>query len=210
MALCAYTTPEAEFAYDGIDPNMKEFIPSWDRCRYVNQGCGRISVDRSSLYSEGFSQCSALLIKDTSTLETALFHIDKWELSDRAEVTFEELMKKSISALTSNQRPAEELSARARTVIYHQAQPATRTRLKEDMERLNHNRTIKAQFLFGSESRIVRDFVKRDLLDYFAIDISKDIFVDSGRYHWGVFYNPENSDLFVDARSQKKVLKFKF
>ncbi len=207
-----YTKPEAEFDYQEQYPDtlLSTQISSWDRRRYVNQSCGRISSDKAPLYSEGFSRCSALLLKDTTTLESALFHIDDWQLSDRAEVTFEQFMRHSISARTQDQREAEKLAERAKAVIYHQAQPSTRTRFREEIGALNRERTIKAQFVFGSQSRIVRDIVKRELLDYFAIGPEEDIFVDSGRQRWSVFYNPENSSLYVDARSQKKVLKFSF
>lgn len=205
-----YTKPDAEFPYEGLDPNINEFIPSWERRRYVNQGYGRISTDKAPLYSEGFSQCSALLLKDTTTLETALFHIDNWQLSDRAEVTFEEFMKHSIYALTQDQRQAEELCDRAKSLIYQQADPAERLKFQEEMEKLNNSRRVKAQFIFGSQSRMVRNSVSRDVLTHFAINPNKDIFIESGQKHWHVFYNPENSDLFVDARSQKKVLKFRF
>ncbi len=208
--MITYTKPEAEFSYTKQFPKMEELIPTWNKSKYVHQGCGGISSDKAPLYSEGFSRCSALILKDTTTLESTLFHIDNWQLSHRAEPTFEEFMRHSIYALTPDARQVKELLEKAKSVIYHQAQPATRTKFREDMETLNHQRTIKAQFVFGSESREVRDIVKRELLDYFAIDVLQDIFVDSGRQHWSVFYNPENSDLFVEARNQKKVLKFSF
>ncbi len=208
--MITYTKLEAEFPYDGQYPNMEDFIPSWERHIYVHQSYGGISLDHAPLSSEGFSRCSALILKDTTTLESALFHIDNWQLSHRAQPTFEEFMRHSIYALTPAPKQAKELLEKAKAVIYHQAQPATRMKFKEEIETLNPQRTVKAQFVFGSESRIVRDLVKRELLDYFAIDVLQDIFVDSGRQHWSVFYNPENSDLFVDARSQKKVLKFRF
>ncbi len=208
--MITYTKLKAEFLYIEQYPKMEELIPTWDESKYVHQGCGGISSDKAPLYSEGFSRCSALILKDTTTLESALFHIDNWRLSDRAEPTFEEFMRDSIYTLTPDPRQVKELLEKAKAIIYHQAQPATRTKFREDMDRLNRKKSIKAQFVFGSESRVVRDIVKRELLDYFAIDVLQDIFVDSGRHHWSVFYNPENSDLYVDSQSQKKVLKFSF
>lgn len=50
--------------------------------KYVHEGHADISVDGSVLDSEGFTECSALIIRGVKTPRAYLAHINGWDLSE--------------------------------------------------------------------------------------------------------------------------------
>lgn len=59
-----------------------------EKRKYVNQGYAELSTNDEELQSEGFSQCSCLIIQGES--QTYLAHINQWDLSDEQ---YEQLSK---------------------------------------------------------------------------------------------------------------------
>lgn len=76
----AVKKPQRQVSYTGQYPDMIEFAKPWECCIQVGQGSGKLSLDRKPLQSEGFSKCSGLILKNGANLESALFHVDDFDL----------------------------------------------------------------------------------------------------------------------------------
>ena len=63
-----YTECTSRTPYTGQYPNMIEFSKPWTSCIQVGQRYGAIS-NTKPLQSEGFSQCTALILKNNQSLE---------------------------------------------------------------------------------------------------------------------------------------------
>lgn len=81
----------AEYSYEGQYPEDARFSKPWESCIQVGQGGSKRSVDGKPLQSEGFSQCSALLLQNCATQEAMLFHIDDVDLNSMQIAALNEL-----------------------------------------------------------------------------------------------------------------------
>jgi hypothetical protein len=66
--------------------------------KYINEGHADISNDGSILDSEGFTECSALVVQNLKTNEAYLAHINKWDLTEEQYEKLEGLPKGEYSA----------------------------------------------------------------------------------------------------------------
>src|SRR3989339_926001 len=94
-----YTLALKKVSYSSQYPNGVEFgIPPGGYI-YVGQSQGGISPDGQPLQSEGFAQCSALILKNSQTLESALFHIDDINLNYKQTPIVDQLVRNYIAGL---------------------------------------------------------------------------------------------------------------
>jgi hypothetical protein len=209
----------SEAQYSGQYPDMPEFETPWTCTLQAGQGQGRISADGTPLQSEGLGHCSILLLKNFSTLETALFHSDDWNLNYHQTPLVAQLVHNYIK---SQHLPASEtdrlieLSAAAtrywnimdlRDKHYSQEE---RDYLRARMAELNRDRCLKACFVYGDVSRQVKAIVERELLEGLGIMDSEEILVNTGEVHWAIVYKPKESLVLVDARLRDTMLGFNF
>jgi len=214
-----YTLALKKVSYSSQYPNGVEFgIPPGGYI-YVGQSQGGISPDGQPLQSEGFAQCSALILKNSQTLESALFHIDDINLNYKQTPIVDQLVRNYIAGLDLDQTEKETLpnliSAAARfwnlkTFTDRPYGEKERQAFKARMAELNHEGALKACFILGDTSRDVKGRVMGELLSYFGIDAVEEIIVKTGQYHWGIAYKPQESTVLVNAEKQKKVLSYLF
>ncbi|MBS3094288.1 hypothetical protein J4474_01350 [Candidatus Pacearchaeota archaeon] len=214
-----FTPHKAEFSYRTQYPNWADFgIPSGSSI-YVNQGRGNISSDGKPLRSDGFGQCSALILKNTQTLESALFHLDNIDVEDKQTPIVEQLMHNYIKSFNLSKKKRERLLELASAASRYWCSGFRNERfysgrernfLKTRMAELNEDKKIKACFVNGNRSYDRKKRIVGDFLIYFGLNNPKNIFVDTGDYHWDIAYKPDESTILVNSRKQKKVLSFDF
>lgn len=209
-----YTPHLTEVSYRKQYPDMIEFARPWECCIQVGQGCGKISKDGQTLQSEGFSFCSGLILKDKKTLESALFHIDEWDLPDRSCPTLEEFMVDYISRLDIGDKETNQLIDVSRYIAFYRC-PSNYGRMKREefqeiMEKLNETGDLTGQFIFGTVSRHTKNRIVDNMLKYFGVKVQDDILVKTGQVHWDVVYKPKESTIFVNNGIYNKVLSYNF
>ena len=219
MAKSKYTRPIAEVSYSSQDANWVEFgIPKC--CVYVGQAQGGISTDGKPLVSDGFAKCESLVAKNNQTLETALFHIQEWNLSHEQTPFVGQLVKNYIASLDLDKTEKYVLPALvAAASRYWSRKGFTDTREYRESEReafkarmaeLNRDRILKACFIRGNISLDRKNIIIGELLSYLGINDADEILVNTGQIHWGMAYKPKESVVLVDVKKQKKVLSFSF
>ncbi len=75
-------SPTRTYSFEGELSDVTQLAESNNR-KYVNQGFAERSTKGEELQSDGFSQCSALIIQGLDKPQAYLAHIDKWNLSDK-------------------------------------------------------------------------------------------------------------------------------
>lgn len=207
-----YTPHESEFSYTGQYPDMPEFEKPWKACVQVSQGHGKISSDGRPLQSEGFSKCIAMLLKNKVNLESALFHVDDIDLKGTQTEVLGYFMENYLRGIDLSPKERKLLlSVTGDVSKYRYPEAMKRVAYQEKMEELNSKGVIKARFIVGSSGRhSVKDRVTGSLLNYLGVHVGDDILVDTGRAHWALVYKPAEARIYVDARSQEKVLTFSF
>lgn len=214
-----YTLALKKVSYSSQYPNWVEFGLPQGGYVDVGQAQGGISPDGKPLQSDGFAQCSALILKNSQTLESALFHIDDINLNYKQTSIVGQLVINYVAGLDLDPTEKETLppliSVAARfwnlkTFTDRPYEEKERQAFKARMTELNHEGTIKACFIGGDASRDVKSRVMGELLSYFGIDTAEEIIVKTGQYHWGMAYKPQESTVLVDAKKQKTVLSYLF
>lgn len=206
-----YTPYISDVAYTGQYPDMPEFEKPWEGCIQVGQGNGRISSDKRPLQSEGFAKCAGLILKSESNLEAALFHIDELGLNHRQTEVVESFMRDYFASIGLDPKNEAELYSALSDVCRYYIPKMGREQFQKRMEELNREGTIKARFVGGTISRLfVRDNITRDLFGFLGIQILDDIIVDTSELHWALVYRPEEKRVYVNSKSQNKVLLFNF
>lgn len=212
--MSVYTPYESETSYKEQYPDMVEFEKPWETSVQVSQGHGKISKDSKPLQSEGFGQCFGLILRNQSNLESALFHIDDIDLTYKQTPIVNELMRNYVVGLNIDPTEKEILLTIIDDITEYKC-PENYGRMKREafqsrMEELNSNRIIQARFVRGDCSRDMKSRVVRSLLGYLGIAVVDDLTVNTGEYHWAIVYKPNESRIYIDARNQKKLLRFTF
>jgi hypothetical protein len=215
MSEIVLTKPESELSYAGQYPDMTEFEKPWESAIRVNQGSGDVSYDGTPLQSEGFSKCIALLLRNETNLDSAMFHIDDLDLGgwDGSQIkVMREYMNRYISSFDMPRKEKEDiLVANHDVTTYSYPRSMSRETFKKKMEELNSDTEIKAAFVVGTNGRgFVADRVRGSLLNYLGIDAGDNINVDTGHFHWANVYKPNESNIYVQSKSLEKVLIFRF
>lgn len=92
------------------------------RGKYVNQGFADTSVDGSTLEGEGFTDCSALIIKNSSTKKAYMAHIIKHGLTDQQAETLGRLPPGRYEAtVVTGRRSRENSSSLSHSLNTHPA-----------------------------------------------------------------------------------------
>ncbi|MBW2970315.1 hypothetical protein KY309_00015 [Candidatus Woesearchaeota archaeon] len=216
-----YTRHSAEFSYDTQYPDWEKlgFVPG--ESVYVGQGKGGLSISGNPLQSDGFSFCSALIIKNTQTLDAALFHIDSIDLNYPKQTSvIRRLVKRFVSSLDLSSVETERLCTliSAATRYWNPASLSDnyyysseeKNSLIDRMTELNKDGIIRACYVLGDISRDVKFRVAEGLFKYLGIDNIKDILVDTGRVGWDIGFKPRESKVLVNSRKQHKVLSYSF
>lgn len=198
----------SEVSYTGQYPDMPEFKTPWINCIQVSQGRGRISRDKT-LQSEGFGKCAGLIVRNRSTLESALFHLDDIDLTYMQTPSIKQLMNNYIKSLAP--LDMDVLIPAMRDITgYNYPGSMKREDFQSRMEELNSDNTIQARFVRGDVSRDLRNRITDSLLGYLGIKVLDDITVNTGQIHWAMIYKPKESIIMIDARKQDKVLTYEF
>lgn len=215
----AHTTPNTSVSYRTQYPDWSEFGLSPNGHIYVAQGTGGISSDGKPIHSDGFAQCSGLIIKNVQTLESALSHIDDIGLKFEQTAVVGTLVRNYVASLKLSDEEQAELSELV-TAATRYWNPMSfgdrdynseeRQHLKDRMTKLNQDGLIKACFVRGDVSRDVKHRVIESLFDYLGINNVDEILVKTGQMHWDLAFKPEEATILVNARKQKKVLSYSF
>lgn len=197
--------------YIGQYPDMPEFEKPWEGCIQVGQGQGALSSDKKPLQSEGFAKCVGLILKNESTLEAALFHIDDFGLNGKQTKVVESFMRDYFVSLGLDPQKEEGLYSALSDICMYYAPQMGREEFQKRMEELNREGIIKARFVGGTISGLfVRYGITRDLLGFLGIKILDDIKVDTAEAHWALVYKPKENIIYFNSKSQSKVLSFNF
>jgi hypothetical protein len=210
----AYTSPESEIPYTGIYPNMDEFRRPFETGIEVGEGKGGISKDGKPLISQGFGECSALILRNHSNLESALFHNNHHRLNREQIPVIEELMKDFLYSLNISSVERDELVTCMEDIV-HYADPKnhgvmSRQDFQVRMEELNNEGSIQARHVYGDNSIKKKNTTIGRLLCFLGVDVMDDLIVNPGEASFGVAYRPNESRIYVDLPEQKKALKFHF
>ena len=185
---------------------------------YVNQDHGKISQNGQPLASEGFSSCSGLVLRNSRTLESALFHLEGIDMSDNQRPIAAQFVINYMMGQGLDEREKQEL-----ILLIHAASRdwnkissdmreyprQVRENLKSRMKQLNQDNPIKACFVRGEESLDRKNRIS-EFLDYFGITSIEDILIETERSHWHMAYKPKESMILVNSKSQRKILSFPF
>lgn len=206
-----YTPHISEVPYTAQYPDMPEFEKPWEGCIQVGQGQGALSSDKKPLQSEGFAKCAGLILRNESTLEAALFHIDDFGLNGKQTKVVESFMRDYFVSLGLDPQKEEGLYSALSDICKYYAPRMGREEFQRRMEELNKEGIIKACFVGGTISVLfVRHNITRDLFGFLGIKILDDIKADTAEAHWALVYKPEENVIYFDSRSQSKVLSFNF
>lgn len=209
--MAKYAPSESEISYAGQYPDMIEFAKPWESTIQVSQGAGKISNNGQTLQSEGFSRCFGVIMKNSKTLESALFHVDDIDMTYRQTPIVKELFVTHINASNINKEEKEELLVALEYINNYWCPPnMKREDFQKKMEKLNSDKIIQAKFILGDDSRDVKFRIVDSLFGFLGVDVKEDLRVETGRLHWDVIYKPNESEIYVNARNKKKVLKFSF
>jgi len=202
----------SEINYVGDYPDMPEFSTPWEvKAVQVGQGSSGRSFNGEALESEGFSKCSALIIKNSGTNESALFHIDELDLGDRQVGTFRTVVDNFIEMSNVETTKKEQLKTAAGEVSrYLNPKNIRRDELAEELKKINQNKTLTAAYIVGNDGRDIQDRLEKSLLEYLGIPIVLKKVIDSGRMHWAIVYKPDVGKIYIDLRSKKKVAVLDF
>jgi len=207
-----YTPAFEEVSYANQYPDLIEFEKPWEKpCIQVGQGFGKISSEGYPLQSEGFTKCSALILRNKSTLESALFHIDEWNLNERQTPIVNQFMINYLNQCNIDSSEKEILFSTLESITrYEYPKLMKREEFKSLMEKLNSNGIIQACFVYGENSRETGVSISESLLNYLGIQRLDDIKVETGNYSWATVYYPKESKILIDRRKDKKVLSYSF
>jgi len=208
-----HTSPVAKVSYESQYPDWAEFGLSSEGSMYVSQGNGRISTDGECLRSDGFAKCCALLIKNSESLDSALFHIDDISLTYRQAPLAGQLVKNYVARLDLDPEEKERLSelVMAAGRYWHSDRrhdsysTDERAYLKDKMTELNLDGVVKACFVRGDVSRDIKDRVIDELLSYFGIETVEEILVNTGEFHWGKVKNLVKEEGYLAAAEIAKI-----
>lgn len=214
----AYTLPITEIQCTGLYPDIPEFREPEKYCVAVGQGFGGISREGMPLQSEGFSSCSALIIKDRVTLESALFHIEHPDHIGNLHPTIEEFMTDYISRVEVDPKERERLLSATRYIAQNKGPSVYEGMSRQDfqarMQQLNGSGDLTGQFIFGTASMYKRDSVIESMLEYFGVQVMDNILADTGRrpfaLFWDVVYKPKDSEVLVYSREHMKIFSYSF
>ncbi len=209
-----YTKSESEFSYTGQYPGLTEFKKPWEEGIEVVQGKGALSTNETPLQSGGFSKCSAMLLKNERNKNSALFHIEDIDLNRTQLKIVGEFIKDYVSSLKIDPKEKDALFAAFDHVCNYEDPSRYGAMEREDiqkrMEKLNRAGAVKACFVEGTRGRRLKDRIFKSVLNYLGVRVEADILVDTGDYHWALVYVPKEKKIYVNAKSQKKVLTFTF
>ena len=76
------TKPLREYSLQGVWRDTSQLREKNKPNIYVNQGYASISTNGEILSSEGFGQCSGVVLQNTDTGEAYLAHLSDWNLSE--------------------------------------------------------------------------------------------------------------------------------
>jgi hypothetical protein len=186
----------------------------------VAQGEGGTTYGEKPLRSDGFAMCSALILRNTRTLESALFHIysdlhlDYNQTSIAAQLVKDYIVgldidgkeKKALFPLISSAARYWNLKNSTDTDYDDEQRNAFKTRMTE----LNRDRGIKACFVRGDISRDLKNRIYEEFLSYLGINSIQEILVKTSGFHWSMAYKPRESTVLVNLTKQKKVLSYSF
>lgn len=211
-----YSLHESEVSYTGQYPDMPEFEKPWKGCIQVSQGGGGASSIGKPLQSEGFSKCVAMILKNTKTLESALFHIEDIDMNHKQTRIVDEMMRNFLYSLAM---PGSEKDNLLSTLDYiskydcpqNHGGKMSRQEFQAQMEQLNKEGIMQARFISGTNGRsCVRNRVEDSLFGFLGVHVKDDIIVGTGNYHWSIVHFPIDNRILIDARNQNKVLSYCF
>lgn len=210
-AKLSYTPALEEVSYINQYPNLIEFEKPWENCIQVGQGNGKLSLECTSLQSEGFSKCSALILRNLLNSNSALFHIDEWDLNERQTPIVNQFMINYLDLLNIASFKKENLLSAMKSITqYEYPKIMKREEFQSIMKTLNSEGQIQARFVYGDNSRETGNVINDSLLGYLGIKRLDDIKVETGNYHWAIVYRPKESQILIDRRKDKKVLSYYF
>jgi len=218
MARKKYTSALEAISYTGRDPKIMEFGKGGVDYNYIGQSCGGISSDLP-MRSDGFTNCSALLIKNSQTLETVLLHLQEPYPIHNQTPFINQLIVNYVKSLKIDMGEKERLfpliSAATRywsPKNFYDADysKSLREEFKARMAELNKDKIVKACFVEGDLSLERKYNVGKELLDYLGILTIEEILVNTKDSWWYIACKPKESAILVDSRKLKKVFKFAF
>jgi hypothetical protein len=215
-----YTPHITEISSGGQHSNWPSSGISHGSYIFVGQGEGCLSSDGKPLKSEGFYTCSALIIKNTKSLESALFHLDNYRFNYKQTSVVEILVMNFLASLDLDSAEKDSLADLVSAATHYwnkrkftggKYNLAEREAFKSRMAELNNDGTIRACFILGdSSNRNIGYIVRKEFLDDLDIGVEKEIFISTGDSHWGTVYRPHDSTVLINLREQKKVLSYSF
>ncbi len=200
-----YTTFIREAQYSTQYPAKEMFGDSNKKCIYVHQGWAESAQQNEYLLSEGFSYCSALILRDNRTKTSVLFHIDDWSMSAKAYSVLKHFIHNYLTSLNGSDK---EVLQRSIPNQYENPTNMSPSEFQTQMQNANHHKDLRGKFIFGSISRNVKSQFLENYLNQFAISIEDDIFVETNDVHWGLTY--QSPLIQVNSRKYKRVLSYNF
>jgi hypothetical protein len=197
--------------FAGQYPEMLEFQKPWESTVRVSQGFANPSYEGIPLWSDGFSKCVALILRDSSSLDSILFHISTLDMEyPEQTVPLREYM---LHFLEKQDMPAEEKNEMKEAIPfickYWPPENMTREEFTEKMALINADK-IKGCFIYGRYGRgSIRKSIENSMLNYFNIK-NTEIALDSGEQHWGLVYCPTTSRLFIALDNKRELAEYEF
>ena len=214
MKRASYTPFRNQIPYETGDPSQDIF--DTNSATYVSQGDAELSLNGSSLSSEGFSTCSALLLRHRNTT-SALFHLDKVVgIGERSTEKLIAFMSSYLNGLDIDNDYMDYLRGHLPSACNcwnppnpwdSILPPKERSKVAKAYNELNKDDCLRATHINGDRSLDRSYRINRDLLLSLGITSSKTIRVPTGQDHWGIIYSPDGT-LLVDSKDKESIFEY--
>lgn len=176
---------------------------------YVSQSCAEISADKT-LYSEGFSKCTAMILRDDAVTTGALFHIDNWFLSDYARAKLANFVNYHLSLLGLTNLDSQRFQASVNNIVRGDHPVGmSRDQFRKILVDLGLPQSLHARFIVGDNSRDMSDSMHEELLNPLAFTMKEKIKIHTDD-RFSLVYPKPYTEFFVPIPLQRKILKFGF
>lgn len=202
-----YDNPNRIEAYTGKED--EDFERGWEKYPAVWQGGGKL-VEGGRIYSDGFSQCSAFVIRNTNNRQSGLFHISDIDFELEHQKLLEQFFLEWLATTEVDEGERVKLSRAISDICwYRYPRTMKREEIAPRLQSLGIASSIKADLFCADMGRYSIDTRLRDsLLGFLGVTLPSTHVFQNFQTHWSIIADFDSQVVKVNVPSKKTVLEY--
>lgn len=187
-----------------------EFERGWEKNPAVWQGNGKL-VEGGKLYSDGFSQCSAFVIKNPDSRLGGLFHIQDIDFEVKHQKLLREFFLDWLDSISPEPAEKEKLASAIEDICFYRYPKAfKREEIAPKLKALGIDK-IHTKLFGGDTGRyFIDNRLRTSLLEFLGVNLPPtSVFQDYHR-HWAIIADFDIGTVKINIPYKQKVLEYDF